>query len=86
MSNKKAVALRYKSEKDKAPRVVAKGSGKVAERIIELAKNYGIHIKEDRLLVDALSKLDLYEEIPVELYRAVAEVLVFVYSLNKKNS
>lgn len=79
---KKAIALRYKKEKDNAPKVIAKGSGSVAERIIEIAKNHGIFIKEDRLLVDALSTLDLYEEIPAELYKAVAEILVFVYSLN----
>jgi flagellar biosynthesis protein len=80
---KKAVALRYKSGKDSAPKVVAKGSGSVAEKIIEIARAHGIYIKEDRLLVDALSTLDIYEEIPVELYKAVAEILLFVYSLNK---
>lgn len=80
---KKAIALRYKKDKDQAPKVVAKGSGVIAEKIIELAKAHGIYIKEDKLLIDALSTLDIYEEIPPELYKAVAEILVFVYSLNK---
>jgi flagellar biosynthesis protein len=83
---KKAVALRYKRDKDQAPKVVAKGSGKIAEKIIELAKAHGIYIKEDKALIEVLSTLDIYEEIPTELYKAVAEILVFIYSLNKKIS
>lgn len=82
-SQKKAAALKYKHGKDPAPRLVAKGSGIVAEKIIEIAKAHGIYIKEDRALIDVLSSLDMYQEIPVELYKAVAEILVFVYSLNK---
>lgn len=79
--SKKAVALRYESEKDSAPRVVAKGRGFIAQKIIELARQHGVPMKEDDALVEVLSKLDIYEEIPVELYKAVAEILVFVYKV-----
>jgi flagellar biosynthesis protein len=81
---KKAVALRYDKEADSAPRVVAKGRGNVAEKILQIAREYNIPLKEDPILVDALSTLDLYQEIPPELYKAVAEVLAFVYRLTQK--
>lgn len=81
---KKAAALRYTHGEDKAPKLVARGSGAVADRIIEIARAHGIHIEEDRPLLEVLSSLDLYQEIPPELYKAVAEILVFVYKLNKK--
>lgn len=79
---KKAVALKYERSKDRAPRVTAKGARKIAERIIELAKEKGIPITEDPDLVGALMKLDLEEQIPEELYRVVAEILAFAYRLN----
>lgn len=81
----KAAALQYRHGQDSAPKVIAKGKGKVAEKILETAKAYGIPIKEDRELVEVLSSLDLYQEIPPELYKAVAEILAFVYSLSKKS-
>ena len=81
---KKAVALKYESLKDRAPKVTAKGAGPIAERIIELARQEGIPIKEDPDLVGALAQLDFYEEIPPELYMAVAEILAFAYRLNHK--
>lgn len=81
---KKAAALRYDSAKDKAPRVTAKGSGPVAERIVEAAKREGIPIQEDPDLVGALMELDFYEEIPPELYQVVAEILAFAYRLNRR--
>ncbi len=80
----KSAALKYTYGKDSAPRLVAKGSGKIAEKIIEIAKAHGIPIREDKQLVEVLSSLDLYQEIPQELYQAVAEILAFIYSLNKK--
>lgn len=83
-TRKKAVALRYKPEKDAAPKVVAKGSGTIREKILEIARKHNIPIKEDQQLVEVLSTLDLYQEIPPELYRAVAEILAFVYSMTKK--
>lgn len=81
---KKAAALRYEAKKDAAPKVVAKGSGKIAERILQIAKEHNVPIKDDPQLVEVLSTLDLYQEIPPELYRAVAEILAFVYRMTKK--
>ncbi len=81
---KKAVALKYEMEKDNAPIVIAKGERLTAERIIEIARERGIYIHEDAELVSLLSKVELGMEIPEVLYRAVAEVLAFVYRLNQK--
>ena len=81
---KKAVALKYDREKDTAPRVTAKGTGLIAEKIVELAEKEGIPITEDPDLVTALAQLDFYDEIPPELYRAVAEILAFAYRINSK--
>lgn len=80
----RAAALKYTHGEDRAPKIVAKGQGALAEKIIETARKYGIPIKEDKALVEILSSLDLYQEIPPELYRAVAEILAFVYALNVK--
>ncbi len=81
-----AAAIQYDPEKDAAPRVTAKGKGYVADKIIELAKKHGIPVKNDPGLVEILSRLDIDEQIPVEVYRAVAEILAFVYSLNSNRS
>ncbi|OQY13179.1 MAG: flagellar biosynthesis protein FlhB [Desulfobacteraceae bacterium 4572_19] len=80
---KKAVALRYKTGQDDVPKVAAKGSGLVAERIIDIAKEHGVPVKDDPDLIEVLSKLDIEEDIPPEVYVAVAELLAFVYSMNK---
>ena len=80
----KAVALKYDRDKDQAPRVVAKGRGFIAEKIIELAKQYNVPLYEDRNLVQVLEALEVETEIPAELYQAVAEVLAFIYRLNRK--
>ncbi len=79
-----AVALGYDADKDSVPSVVAKGSGQVAARIIELAQEHNIPIRKDEDLVLALAELDLGEVIPAELYPAVAEVLAYVYRMNGK--
>ena len=81
---REAAALTYDAGKDRAPRLAAKGSGFVAEKIIELAVKHGIPIRNDPALVQILSKLDIDEAIPPELYQAVAEVLAFVYQLNEE--
>lgn len=81
---KKAVALRYDAEEDEAPRVVATGLGFVAKRIEELARESGVPVKQDRELVEYLSALKLYEEIPPFLYTVVAEILAFVYRLDSR--
>jgi flagellar biosynthesis protein len=78
--NQLAVALHY--DKKGAPRVVAKGSGSIGEKIIETAKANDIPIEENEVLAGALSKVELDDEIPAELYKAVAEVLVFVLRLS----
>ncbi len=83
-TQEKAAALKYEHGKDSVPKLVAKGRGKTAEKIIEVARENGIPIEEDRELVEFLSMLDLYQEIPPALYKAVAEILAFVYSLHKK--
>lgn len=82
--DKKAVALRYDKEREAVPKVVAKGTGKVAENIIELAQQHGILVQSDPDLVEVLSTLKINEEIPSSLYVAVAELLAFVYSLNAR--
>ena len=81
---KKAAALRYDRTRDSAPKVVAKGRGKMAERIVEMARQNNVPLVEDRNLVQMLEALDLNTDIPTELYQAVAEVLVFVYRMNHK--
>lgn len=81
---KAAAALRYRMGEDSAPRLVAKGAGKLAERIIAAAKEAGIPLREDPDLLALLMTLDLEETIPPELYAAVAEVLAFVYRMNGK--
>jgi flagellar biosynthesis protein len=75
-----AVALHY--DRTGAPRVVAKGKGTLGEKIIEVAKANNIPIEENEVLAGALSNVELGEEIPAELYKAVAEVLVFVLRLS----
>lgn len=79
-----AAAIKYDNRKDAAPKIVAKGRGAIAEKIIELAKINSIPIKSDPALVQILSKLDIDEQIPVELYKAVAEILAFVYAANNR--
>jgi flagellar biosynthesis protein len=78
-----AAAIKYDSATANAPKVTARGRGFIADKIIEKAEEFGIPIKNDPDLVQILSKLDIGAEIPVELYRAVAEILAFVYSLNE---
>lgn len=79
-----AVAIKYDKEKGKAPRVVAKGMRVHAEKIKELAKQYGIPILRNVPLAQALNKLEIDEEVPEELYEAVAEVLAFVFKLKEE--
>ncbi|MBU2729188.1 flagellar biosynthesis protein [Acidithiobacillus caldus] len=80
---RQAVALRYQ-EGGAAPQVVAKGRGLVAEQIIARAREAGVYIHESRELVSLLVQLDLDQQIPPQLYRAVAEVLAWVYRLEER--
>ena len=79
-----AVAIKFDKEKDKAPKVVAKGMRKHAEKIKEIAKHYGVPILRNVPLAQALNKLEIDEEIPEELFEAVAEVLAFVYKIREE--
>lgn len=80
----RAVALHYEQEVTAAPKVLAKGKGTVAEKIIALAEEHGIPVQQDPVLVQALEQLDLGAEIPPELYRVVAEILVFIMQTDAK--
>jgi len=80
----KAVALKYDLEN--APKVVAKGDGHLADKIIEIAEEHGIVLYQDSHLVKLLSRLEIDEEIPSNLYQAVAVVLSFVFQLNGKQA
>ncbi len=80
---KGAVALRYEPKKRSSPYVTALGRGLLAERLIEEARQHGIPIRENPDLVQILLGLDLGQEIPPDLYQAVAEILIFVYRLNE---
>ncbi|SEK20778.1 EscU/YscU/HrcU family type III secretion system export apparatus switch protein [Paenibacillus sp. OK003] len=83
LMSKKAVALKYVPGESEAPVVVAKGRGKVAEAILDKAKENGVPVQEDAALVEVLSKLDLDEQIPSELYQLVAEVLTYIYRADR---
>jgi flagellar biosynthesis protein len=78
--NQLAVALHY--DRSGAPRVIAKGKGAIGARIIEVARANDIPIEENEVLAGALSNVELGDEIPAELYKAVAEVLIFVLRLS----
>lgn len=78
-----AVALRYDIDRDKAPLVLASGRGPVADEILRIAEDNKIPLYEDPELAKLLSKLELDVEIPPELYTLVAEVLFFVYKLDR---
>lgn len=81
--NNKAVALSYK-EGYNAPKILAKGKGEIANNILNIARENDIKVFEDENLVEELIKLDLYEEIPPCLYEAVANIIYFVYNLDKE--
>ena len=84
-AQQKAAALKYNSQVNSAPAVKAKGVGAVAEKIIQIARDHNVPIREDPDLVALLVQLDLEQEIPPELYKIVAEILAFVYSLEGSN-
>lgn len=81
---RKAVALKYNPAEHAAPVVAAKGQGHVAERILELAREHGVPIQEEPSLIEVLSKIDIDQEIPPELYALVAEVLSFIYRTDNR--
>ena len=81
-ANQRAVALKY-NPNDPAPKVVAKGAGFVAERIIEKGKESDIPLYKDAKLAEELTSLNLGENIPPELYEVVAQVLIFISNLDR---
>lgn len=83
-SQLRAIALRYDELPGSAPKVVAKGAGLVAEKILELAAEHGVAVHRDPVLVESLAVLELEAEIPEEFYPVVAEILVFVHRMNRE--
>jgi len=81
---KTAIALQYDQNSNGAPRVVATGRGEIADKILLIAQQNKVPIREDPILAQALSMVDLDTEIPPELYAVVAEVLGWVYRLRNK--
>ena len=88
LSDRKAVALHYDRAAPAAqaapPQVVAKGSGWLADKILELAREHGVPVREDRDLVALLSACDVGEGIEPEMYAAVAELLAWLYRCNQE--
>jgi flagellar biosynthesis protein len=82
ITGNEAVALAYDPAARGLPQITAKGSGELAEELIRLAVQYGIPIKYDPDLIQILSKLEIGEDIPEEIFLAVAEILAFVYWVN----
>ena len=81
---RQAVALRYDPKTDQAPKLVGKGRGQLAEKIIELARQHNIPVRQDNNLSQILARLDLNQEVPADVYKAVAEILAFVYRLSTR--
>ena len=79
-----AVSLQYNQDGDRVPKVTAKGQGWVAEKIIAIAQEQNIPIKKDKDLMELLEKIDVGQEIPEALYKIIAELLAWVYHLNKE--
>ena len=81
----RAIALRYDRDSGEAPRVSAKGEGLIAEQILALAREHQVHIHESPELLEVLIRLELGDEIPEALYRAIAEVIAFAYGLKNQD-
>jgi flagellar biosynthesis protein len=79
-----AIALQYDKVNAPTPRVIAKGKGATGEAIIALAREHGVPIEENALLAQALAQVEIGEDIPEALYRAVAEVLIFILRASGK--
>ena len=82
----KAVALRYDADIDNAPKVLAKGAGVIAEKILEKGAEEDIAVYQDTQLVESLTKMDIGENIPPDLYEVVAQILVFISDLDKQET
>ena len=82
-AEKKAVALKYDKARDRAPRVTAKGRGYVAENILAAAQKHAVPLYQNKTLVNMLMALELDREIPPELYHTIAEVMAYVYRMDR---
>ncbi|WP_425060833.1 hypothetical protein SCACP_15870 [Sporomusa carbonis] len=80
----KAVAIKYDEQEYQAPKVVAKGTGIVADKILRSAKEHGVPVYQNKTLTGMLMAVELDREIPPELYQAVAEVLAYIYQLDQR--
>ena len=78
-----AVALRYLAGADDAPRVVARGRGELAARILSVAREHGVPVRSDADLVETLAAIEVGRQVPPELYGAIAEILAWVYTVNQ---
>ncbi|UPT60645.1 flagellar biosynthesis protein FlhS [Geobacillus thermoleovorans] len=85
MNGPTAAVIRYDESSGQSPMVVAQGSGHVAQKIIELAKQHHIPIQEDPLLVQNLLQLDLGDRIPPQLYAVIAEILILIQEFEKNH-
>ncbi len=83
-TNKQVVALNYDRGAGGAPKVVASGRGEIAQKILTAARHVGIDIVEDPDLLEVLAKVPVGQEIPPQLFQAVAEILAFVYQANNR--
>jgi len=81
---RRSVALGYDPESDRAPKVLAKGLGPVGDVILAIAKKHDIQIHKDPTLARSLYVLELGQEVPENFYVAIAEVLAFIYRMDKK--
>jgi len=82
--NLKAVSLAYDQQKGNAPTVTAQGTGHNAKTIIQIAKEHNVPIKKDEDLINILSQIEVNQEIPEELYKAVAEIFSFIYNMSNE--
>ncbi len=80
---KKAVALKYKAYEQNAPKIIAKGNGEIAQKIIQKAKEYDINIFQNEELTKTLMEVEIGEEIPPKLYKAVVEVFIWLHKTEK---
>ncbi|MEK5206554.1 EscU/YscU/HrcU family type III secretion system export apparatus switch protein [Psychrobacillus sp. FSL H8-0510] len=83
-ARKEAVAITYNPNLNDAPKIVAKGKGKIAENILARAEEFNVPVQEDASLVELLGQLDINQSIPEELYQAVAEVFAYIYKIDKE--
>lgn len=83
-ARKEAVAITYNPDLNDAPKIVAKGKGKIAENILARAEEFNVPVQEDASLVELLGQLDINQSIPEELYQAVAEVFAYIYKIDKE--